>query len=124
MNTTDTATVKPTFHYHHTSVRRDETWFQRYVNEYTLKDRLKRITIPYRSAIKQGYVRNGVMFDCAQNFSDTRNGKRLWQHEADAIVNYVTSERQNGRDVVAVTHGMSHPLPDTVCTYIYERTNH
>ena len=118
---TATATVKPTFHYHHTSFRHNEFWFQTYVNKYTIKEEVKRVTLPYRSAIKRGYVKNGVQFCCQQTCSTGHRGKMLWHYEANAIVNYIKTERAAGRDVVAVTHGMSHPLADVVCTYIYER---
>lgn len=122
---TDTATVPmfPYHHssYHHTSYRHNEMWYQTYVNQYTIKEEVKRVTLPYRSAVKRGYVNNGVQFCCQQTCSSGIRGKMLWQYEATVIVKYITAERAAGRDVVAVTHGMSHPLPDTVCTYIYER---
>ena len=119
--TTDIVTDKPTFDYHQTSYRYNEMWHQSYVNEYTIKDQIKQVTLPYRSAIKQGYVRTGVKFHCQQNCGQDKRGKLLWQYEATAIVKHINAARTSGRDVVAVTHGVSHPLPDTVCTYIYER---
>jgi len=112
---TDTATVKPTFDYHPTSYKYIKSLY--YYNHVT-EDMIKSVTLQYRSAIKRGYVRNGVMFHCRQNCTGDRY---LWKHEATAIFNYIRAARREGRDVVAVTHGMSHPLPDTVCTYIYER---
>jgi hypothetical protein len=115
------ATDKPTFHYHHTSLRHNPLWFQVYVNQYTIKEEIKRVTLPYRSAVKRGYIKNGVQFCCQQTCSTSQRGKMLWQYEATVIVNYIKAERAAGRDVVSVTHGYSHPLPDTVCTYIYER---
>lgn len=119
--TIDTNTDKHTFHYHNTSFRHNSLWFQMSVNQYTIKDEIKRVTLPYRSAVKQGYIKNGVQFCCQQTCSTGHRGKMLWQYEATVIVNYIKAERAAGRDVVSVTHGYNHPLPDEVCTYIYER---
>jgi hypothetical protein len=86
-----------------------------------MTERLKKVTIPYRSTVKRGYKVTTTMFRCRKNYSNRYSSVWGWVEESKRILDWVETQRGLGRDVVVVTHGMDHPTPDIVCSRIYEK---
>jgi hypothetical protein len=83
---------------------------------------LKEITMSYRSAKHNGYVKtDGIQFRSRATYNRRFAGRIAWEKEMVNIVKYVKQNRARGIDTVAVVHGMNHPNPDMVATYIYTR---
>jgi hypothetical protein len=80
---------------------------------------LKEVTLPYRKAVKMGYVKTETMFRCEQNYGKSKMGKVYWDEERRKILSYVNEQRSKGVNMVVVVHGKDHPHPDYVCSRIY-----